>query len=110
MVGFDKLFIWSDDLVDAFLELLQPSMAHSSPIFLVYIAYHIWLTRNAIIFSSSTCPTRFIVEHARVQVEELQSLIVVTIKTWNFGFARRAPYQIFISWKAPSSIFRQGQL
>lgn len=102
IAGFDGLIMHAVVLVDTFLELLWLSIAHSPSTFLAYIAYHIWLTWNAIIFSSYRCPTRVIVERARAHVEEYQTLTVVTMETWGSGLALRVPYRIFISWEFPS--------
>lgn len=46
MAGYDGLFMHDVDVVNTFLELLQLGPVHSSSIFLAYLAYHIWLTRN----------------------------------------------------------------
>lgn len=105
MVSCDVLFMHDVDMVDTFLELLQLGTIHHSSIFLTYLAYHIWLTWNAIIFSSSRCSTKMIIKRARAHTEVYQILIAMITETWDFGLALRALHRVFISWEFPPPRF-----
>lgn len=83
----DGLFIYVVDLVDTFLGLLRSSTKHSLHTLLVYIAYHIGLIRNAIIFNSTRCLARVIVERAHVYAKEYLMMTAMTTETWSLCMA-----------------------
>lgn len=89
LVDLDGLFMHAVDFVDTFLGLLQLSIKHSLHILLAYIAYHIWLTMNAIVFNYSKCLTRVIVERAHAHAEEYMTTTTLTTKTWGFSSTLR---------------------
>lgn len=67
------------DYVDHFLEVLDLASGYSSATFMANIAYHIWLTRNNIIFNSASYSARIIMERAWIYAYEyLMSTVVLS--------------------------------
>lgn len=65
LARLDGFFIQAKDLV-YFLDMLRQSIGdfrvRALRISVIYITYHIWFTRNAIIFDSTRCLARVIIE------------------------------------------------
>lgn len=97
LAGFDILFTHVTDYVDTFLNLIRPISTHPCRTLLAYIAYHLWLSRNAFAFDSGRPSARLILERAHIYAQDFLSLTAVTSENWDFCSAPRAPCQVFIS-------------
>lgn len=97
MAALEDFLLQEDDIMSLFMEQLQTTSGHPFCSLIAYVAYHIWLTRNALIFTQSRCTASIIMERAHAHTKEYVLSIVSTSETWGFSNARRAPRQIFIS-------------
>jgi len=66
--GYSALLYTGDDAVGTFIRTLHSFLASRS--LLAYLAYHLWITQNAMIFTFKTCSPIFIMERARAQAEK----------------------------------------
>lgn len=81
LAGIHNFFLRVVDHVDSFMVLIRPPSAHSSTILLEYIAYHIWFSRNAIMFNSSRPSARGVLERACALAREFSSLTLLISDT-----------------------------
>lgn len=92
--GLDGLIFRIEDPLSAFLELLrQYAGSHRTRAIAIratYIAYHIWLSRNTLVFDSRSCPMRIILQSACMHTEEIPKVTLKTTKTWGLQLARVA--------------------
>lgn len=82
MLAADRV---AKDQVHTFLELLKHRIKdHKVRAFgflAAYIAYHIWLTRNVLVFDSRRCSARVITERACIHANEMSTVPSTSTKT-----------------------------
>lgn len=100
MAALDDFLLQEGDLVSIFIDQLRTATGHPAQSLMACVAYHIWLSMNALIFTLSRCTAGVIVERARANAEKYVSS-VSTSKNWAFTDARWSPRQVFFSWEPP---------
>lgn len=89
--GLEFIYHRSEDLLVSFLDLLRPSSDFFRSGFSAYMAYHIRLSRNTLIFSSIRCSTRVLTERARAHLDDFHTVTLPSTEILGSDFAPRAP-------------------
>ncbi|XP_019701804.1 uncharacterized protein [Elaeis guineensis] len=90
---------------EVFLELLEHSFGGRIPravgIRAAYVALHIWLARNGLVFESMQSSVRFAMERALTMAAEMIGATSRLLDIWSSHLAYTATHQVFISWEPP---------
>lgn len=97
-----------------FLEGLRLSLASEptkiTTIWMAYVAYHIWLSRNSWVSQLKRVSVRFVLEHSLIQATDVTHLESANLTSRildeeYFCSSYRVTLWMFISWELPSPIF-----